>query len=619
VQLGKVPLARGAFLLLRWLSAPIAEHELDWLISSRQFAQDDAESAALHQHMRVLRQHGLERPQWSLNAFTAPYGQVSLPKTCIARLLNAQRRLNEHARLNRAPLEWAELVPQLLQIIGWPGTRPLSSTEFQSLHRWQQAVESCAGLGFDGQRIPWFEFVSVLGRTLNETLFAPESLNAPIQIAGPAESAGLSADAVWFMGAGEDTWPAKGNMHPLLPVEIQRAAAMPHSTAQLDWDVSHAITAGLLASAPAVCFSYARQSEDTEARPSRLIAQIAGPPQELPANLKPHTPPALLAEFVADSTTTPFAPGKVPGGAGVLTHQSQCPFKSFATARLAAQSWNPAEAGLTAAQRGQLLHAALHSIWGGPATKGIRTLTELRALTDRTAFVAAHVHVALEQAIHPSVRERMPRGYLLIEERRLIRLLDEWLAYESTRVEFEVAETEARRTVNLAGLSFNVRLDRIDRLNDGSLLVIDYKTGQVTPKAWEPPRPDDVQLPLYAGFALDKESDQLGGLVFAKIRPGEESFAGHVGDVCATVFPGLKATSPLVRYPLTAEQIVDWRNLIEALAHDFLAGRADVDPRDYPRTCTRCGLQTLCRVDETSILASDDDDGEPSGEELANE
>lgn len=619
VQLSNVPLACGAFLLLRWLSVPIAEHELDWLISSGQFALDDAESAALHRHMRALRQRGLERPQWSLNAFTAPYGQMPLPKTCVTRLLDAQRRLNEHERLNRAPLEWAELVPQLLETIGWPGARPLSSTEHQSESRWQQTVESCAGLGFDGRRIPWSEFVSVLGRALNETLFAPESLNAPIQIAGPAEAAGLSADAVWFMGADENTWPTTGKMHPLLPVEVQRANAMPHSSAQLDWDVSQAITAGLLAAAPAICFSYARLSEDNEARPSRLIAQIAGPPQELPANLRPHTPPTPLAEFVADSTTSAFAAGKVPGGAGVLTHQSQCPFKSFATARLGAQSWSPAEAGLTFAQRGQLLHAALHAIWGGTATNGIRTLTELHALTDRTAFIAAHVHSALEQAIHPSIRERMSRGYLLIEEQRLIRLIDEWLAYEDTRVEFEVAETEAKRTVNLAGLSFNVRLDRVDRLNDGTLLVIDYKTGHVTPKAWEPPRPDDVQLPLYAGFALDKGSDQLGGLVFAKVRHGEESFAGHVGDVCATMFPGLKATSPLVKDPLTAEQIIDWRNLIEALARDFLAGRADVDPRDYPRTCKRCGLQTLCRVDETHIQVSHDEDGESAGEELADE
>ena len=53
--------------------------------------------------------------------------------------------------------------------------------------------------------------------------------------------------------------------------------------------------------------------------------------------------------------------------------------------------------------------------------------------------------------------------------------------YEATRVPFTVLETEEKTSVSIAGLTLNLRLDRIDRLNDGSLLVIDYKTGDVSP------------------------------------------------------------------------------------------------------------------------------------------
>ena len=77
----------------------------------------------------------------------------------------------------------------------------------------------------------------------------------------------------------------------------------------------------------------------------------------------------------------------------------------------------------------------------------------------------------------------MPRRYLELEEQRLVRLVTEWLDYESARIEFEVTETEAKRSVELAGLTFDLRLDRLDRLNDDSLLVIDYKSGAVTPKS----------------------------------------------------------------------------------------------------------------------------------------
>ncbi len=106
--------------------------------------------------------------------------------------------------------------------------------------------------------ISWKDFLAQLSRALDETLFAPESRNAPILIAGPAESAGLTADAVWFLGADEDAWPAGGAAHPLLPIDVQRAAGMPHATAELDWDLAEAITRRILAAAPEVHFSYAK-------------------------------------------------------------------------------------------------------------------------------------------------------------------------------------------------------------------------------------------------------------------------------------------------------------------------------------------------------------------------
>lgn len=618
IPLGQVALARGAHLLLRWLSsAPrengITENELDWLLSTGQTAADNAETIALLTYMRTLRRRGLERTHWTLNAFLSQPHKASLPTAWIIHISEAQSRLAEHTRLPKTPLEWAELIPQILQLAGWPGAaRPLSSTEHQSRDRWQQTVESCASLGFDGRRIRWSEFLSALARSLDETLFAPQSREAPIQITGPAESAGLTADAVWFMGASEIAWPSSGATHPLLPLEVQREAAMPHATSQLDWELSRAITLRLLRSAPQVCFSYACQSDGVETRSSRLVAQLAGPPQPLPADLS--APAALepLTVTFEDASRIPFPPGSVEGGSAVLTHQSQCPFKAFATARLAAQSWQLAEPGLTPSQRGQFLHAVLRAVWGG-APHGIRSLSDLQGLKERSAFVEATVHRVLQEEIRSGLRERMPRRYLELEEQRLTRLVAEWLDYEATRIEFEVTETEAARTIDLAGLSFTLRLDRIDRLNDNSLLVIDYKTGQVTPKSWELPRPDDVQLPLYAGFALNSE-EQLGGLVFAKVLSGNSGFAGHVGDAKATLLPSLKTTSSLVRSSLSVEQLIDWRDYIEQLAKDFLSGRAEVDPRDYPRTCEHCGLESLCRIAENRALFDLEED---SGEEDA--
>ena len=615
IPLSQVTLARGAYLLLRWLSGPIEEQELDWLISSGLAAKSAQESLALQAYMRALRSRGLERTQWTLEAFLSQHLAAGmLPSTWSERLKEARRKLGDQQRKLQSPLDWAAFVPQLLETAaGWPGGRPLSSAEFQAFDRWRQGLDDAASLGFDARRVPWHVFLAALWRTLEETLYAPESRNAAIQITGAVESAGLAADAIWFLGASEDAWPARSAAHPLLPPEVQREAGMPHATPQIDLELARAVTTRLLDSAPEVHFSYSLQTEGSEARPSRLIAHFAGAAQPLPK--APPAKDSLTVSF-ADASRVPFPPGKAGGGASVLTNQSQCPFKAFATTRLGAQGWKPAEAGLTTAQRGQLLHAILHAIWAGPPN-GIGSHAELENLKELSSFVAGHVTHALRAEIPAGIRERMPRRYLELEGQRLTELVTRWLEYEAARWPFEVVDTEMKRSTEIAGLTLKLRLDRIDKLNDDSLLVIDYKTGNVSPASWDLPRPDDVQLPLYAGFALDPETEPLGGLVFAKVRAGDQGFAGRVGNAKATLLPNLGSTTSLAKNGLTLELLMSWRDCIQQLARDFLAGRAEVDPRDYPKTCERCGLQTLCRIQEHQDLLDSEDDSE--SEEAADE
>lgn len=617
VPIGQVPLAHSAHLLLRWLSTPLAEHEMDWLFASG-YAAPPQESSALQSAMRRIRQRNLEQPEWTLDAFASNLRSARAEDAAAAlawldRIMQAHQRAADFSRQPHSPLECAEFASRLLEAIGWPaakpGARSLSSAEFQAARRFQQAIETVGSLGFDGCRVPWPEFLSSLARVLEQTLFAPESRDAPIQIAGPAESAGLAADAVWFLDAAEDAWPPAAQTHPLLPLPIQRQFAMPHAAPQLDWELARIITARLLASAPAICFSFARFAGEVESRSSRLVEQFAGAPQPLPAALMPPAIAAPLTVDCDDASQVPFPPGKVEGGAAVLTAQSQCAFQAFASVRLAAQKWNPAQPSLTPAQRGGLLHAVMHAIWGAPPPDGLRSLDDLKNLNDAPAFVAGHVRRVFATEIRSSLRARMPGGYLELEEQRLMRLIGEWLQYESTRAQFDVVQTEDKRTIHLAGLTLDLRLDRVDRLLDGTLLVIDYKTGPVTPKAWDLPRPEDVQLPLYAGFALHPETEPLGGLAFAKMLTGKICFAGRIGDAQRMLLPALGNQTALVRGPFEAEMLIAWRDRIEQFARDFLAGRADVDPRDYPKTCERCGLQTLCRIHENPAFLETGENG----------
>ena len=618
VPLTKAPPARSALLLLRWLSGSLSEDDLDWLFSC-EYAGSPEECLALQASMRKVRYRDRQRAEWTLDSLQKEMtgSATAPPEEWMRRMREAQFALRR-ADQRQNHLDWSDAVPDLLETMNWPGSAVQTSADFQVLRRWQHALDTTGSLGFSGQKVTWHDFLTELENVAAETLFAPESSDAPIQIVGPAESAGLTADAVWFVGADEDSWPAVGPMHPFLPPHVQREARMPHSSHAQDWEFSDVITERLMASAPEMYFSYAEQKEDVETSPSRLVRQVAGKPEPLTDGLTPPDFEASIDSEFPDSTSVPYHLTSLRGGAGVLSAQSQCAFKAFASARLAAHSWDFAETGLSAKQRGQILHDVLHSVWSGKR-RGIRASRELTNITDLAGFVRAHVQRVLASAVPPGVREQMPPMYLDLEEARLVRLVSEWLEFERTRLGFSVEETEADRPVTIGGLSMNLRLDRVDRLQDGSPLVIDYKTGDVDPKSWDLPRPDDVQLPLYKLFGLEPIQPSLfesyggpasGGLVFAKVRTGNMCFAGRVANAKETLNPDLSQNSNLIRRKLTAQEEDDWKKAIEDLIKDFLHGRAELNPRDYPATCERCGLQPVCRIQEPGNRARFEGDTE---------
>ena len=619
VPLAQVGVVRSALLLMRWLIQPLSEPEMDWLLCSGSCAASAEEEIALAETMLRLRQRGMERPEWTMEAFCTPELPELAPPTAWVTRMAAAGRLLKLAPQEQSPLEWARLAEELLEAVGWPGFRPVSSVVFQARERWKRVLEECGSLGFDGRGMEWAEFVRTMTGAASDAIFATESTDAAVQITEPVASAGLVADGIWFLGAHETNWPGRGQPHPLLPIGLQRETGMPHASPQADWTLAQETTRRLLGSADETIFSYAWQAGEVETRPSRLVMQEIGIAQELPEELlsaRAVGAGAQLCETFEDGSRIPFPLSAITGGAGTLTSQSLCPFQAFATARLNAAKWEPAEAGLNAKLRGQLLHAVLHRVWGGKTRGGIASLAELNEIADLRGFISRVVGLAIREnvALRRSLI-RFPERLLELEAERLTRLVSEWLAYERLRLPFAVAGTEDKTEVTVAGLTLRLRMDRVDLLADGSKLVIDYKSGDMGPAAWKGERPDDVQLPLYAAFAV---RDELEGLVFGRVRPGEMKFSGRVRDANATLVAGLHSGNRLVRDPLTGEQLDAWRRLIERLGADFLAGRADVNPKDRVKTCERCHLHAVCRIHENQPLGVlvTEDEGEDRDEEV---
>jgi hypothetical protein len=183
-------------------------------------------------------------------------------------------------------------------------------------------------------------------------------------------------------------------------------------------------------------------------------------------------------------------------------------------------------------------------------------------------------------------------AWIELEGARLETLLSQWLAVERQREAFRVAATEEDLYLRLEALELRLRVDRIDRLPDGSALIIDYKSGACSLGDWLGERPAKPQLLLY-GVAGGETPAALG---FARLRIDDCAFIG-AGEIAAA--PGIRTDiAGLVRggWEIDSWQALNvrWRGQLQDLAREFLAGEARVDPQ--VGACTWCGLQALCRV-----------------------
>ena len=506
---------------------------------------------------------------------------VSLPKL-IASIDHAAglRRIFERVFLLKSENRqsagaWARHFSALLEAAGFPGERTLDSAEFQARAKWHETLGELAKLERVCRDLSFAEAHAKLRRLCADTLFQPESGEAPIQVLGILESAGLRFDCLWVSGLTDEAWPLDARPNPFLPIAAQKAAGIPEASAESSAALDRRITAQWQAAAAEVVFSHPLKAQDRDLATSPLIADVAPGSIEVPSY--PRYRDLLFSArktiSVEDRKGPAVAPGPVRGGTRVLADQAACPFRAFARWRLAAEPLQAPAPGPDARERGSLLHALMKHLW-----------TELKSSRSLQHDLAPVIARAADAAVKESALEGR---FAELERQRLARLGREWLELEKSRKDFEVAFIEHPRTLAVAGLEFSSRIDRMDRLGDGGYALIDYKTGsRVTPKDWEPPRPDDPQLPLYAVAA----PEDLCAVAFARVRPGAMRFAG---------FSRSKDLIPkLIASPDWPGLLGQWKREADALGAAFAAGEAPVDPKRDLKTCVRCDLQTLCRVYE---------------------
>ncbi|WP_456373961.1 PD-(D/E)XK nuclease family protein [Thiolapillus sp.] len=524
-----------------------------------------------------------------------PYGEPR-PWYCaeLGMRLEAMSELRrETGSAPRSPSAWVDVFSRWLETAGWMTGVRLDSADYQVVERWKQLLGEFRALDDIASSLSAAEALRELQGMARDTLFQPKYPAAPLQVLGLFEATGLTFDKLWVMGMEESAWPAAPSPDPFIPMALQRERGMPGANPDRELELAREMLSGLEGAADEVLFSHALMDGAEELYPTPLLDHCQRrPAQEMKLAGADGWERQMLRQPVTEQLRDQGLPvaGSVRGGSSLFRHQSQCPFRAFAEHRLGARSFPGVHAGLDAAQRGSLLHRALEVFWKQTQDQqGLLALDDA-ALRSRIQL-AASAALAEFEGYRPGLLGARGRD---IEARRLQALMSAWMEKEKVRAPFHVSSTEQCFEGETQAIEYRLYVDRIDELEDGRQILIDYKTGRVSSSDWFGERPDDPQLPLYSTVL---EPERVAGVVFARLRPDRTDFSGVVAG--ERLLPGLPSGGAALRQAMQdwPQVLLQWRETLDELAREFSEGRADVAPRKGKKTCDKsyCELMSLCR------------------------
>ena len=353
-----------------------------------------------------------------------------------------------------------------------------------------QASEAAARLTVHAE-----EAVPLLRRLLDEQAVRPPYGGHPrIFIWGLLEARLQSADLVVLGGLNEGVWPALPQPDAWLPPKVRATLGMPTLEFRIGL-AAHDFATAL--GAPEVLITRARRDSRSPTVASRFLLRLNAMSGGLPRDY----PLERLARAIDDpGETRPAArPAPVPTAqqrpdkisVTSVDRLKADPFAFYASSILRLRAEDAVDADHTARWKGEAVHKVFEQ-WL------LHDECNPDALRERAERLLA------DEAIHPMLRA--------LWAPRLLEAID-WIADMERKNQAEgrrPLKAEIKGEAPLSGILVHGRADRIDRLADGSVAIIDYKTGK-------PPS----QKAVDEGFAL-----QLGLLGLIGRAGGFEGISG---------------------------------------------------------------------------------------------
>lgn len=517
-KLIEFPAVSIAILVLRWLIRDLAATKIGHLLRSPLLASmSTGARSRLELNLRRLPDRN-----WSPAMLSAALRgrEDGTDAGDWLRMVATITKLRRELPGKASPADWSVYIDNVMKACQWPGDGSLSSYDFQLVNRWRDLLNDLARLAIVSPVMTLKAAIRRLELMAADTVFQPESDGGAIQLIGPLEASGAQFDAIWISGLTAASWPPPGNPSPLLSRRLQQQKGMPDADPSDTVAYARKLLLSLGSAARRVICSYARTDDDAEQKPSELLQCLAAVPQE--AKTDPGWHAAKLSSVtdtivVRDSVPRILPGERLSGGAGTIQRQLTDPIAAFVSGRLGVKNLPPQAVGLPAQLRGSIVHDALYKLYIEKPSR-----SDISAWPDDET--AARIETALNFAFAPHERnsDTVLRELFRLERHRIAELLQELIRVDLARDDFRIAEVEHEVAFAEAYVRLDLRVDRIDRLHDGTLAVLDYKTGSKKKFLQSDGQPKEIQLIAYA-CALDVP---ISLLALVNIDSREVSFDG---------------------------------------------------------------------------------------------
>ena len=505
-RLGSYPAIAVALLALRWLYQDLGTRDVSILFRSGAIGK-----TGLGGRSRLeLALRKLPDRNWSpamLLGELRERDKTNDAADWFARL-NTLKVLRSELPPRETPSRWAILIDTALEKLNWPGDIALSSDEFQLLNCWKELLNDLARLELVIPSMTPSEALNRLQLMVGETVFQAESEGAIVQLIGPLEAAGMQFDQLWVTGLSAANWPPAGRPSLLVSRDIQLEYRMPDASPDDTLEYANRVLQRLLASSEHCVCSYPKTDGDAEQSITGLLTEpglsetgLTDDPGWYARNLLAINRPERATHDAVPAVTQDES---VSGGAATIQNQLLEPFSAFAFGRLGIRALSAIVSGLAASLRGTLIHDALHALYAElPARDDIQGWVE----SEQQQRIAAAIEKAFwrhEQFVDPMLQQ-----LFALERHRVAQLLRAVVLLDQQRDAFQIRNTEGALDVVVSGVRLSLRIDRLDQLEDGSLVILDYKTGARKRFLDRNGDPNDMQLVVYAS-AVEEPVAGLG-------------------------------------------------------------------------------------------------------------